>query len=181
MMNMVVFIAGPWLIILTLKAGIDECKKLGDFLKIIYSNDKRKHTKKAMMISLVKYLIFLFVLTIITYQVLAVYLVLAWLVVLYLSSFYVRLWKYQGLSLVLLIVPSAAVIALTVLLGDFVRQGFWFVMQNAGSAVMILAAVGLTVYTIFSKQDEKSVNEMDRFRKWNINRILNQNKEKNKK
>ena len=155
MFNFISLAVGTWAIILVLKFSIDQCKKLGMFLKIINSNDKKKHSGKIMFLSLIKYLVFLIALITCTYEIFAACLIPLWLVVLYLTWYYIKLWKYQGYSVIILIVAVLSVGTVTFAVSGFIRQFIMFLTQNWGTLITTVLGLAVIAYHIFSKFDSK--------------------------
>jgi len=112
--------------------SISQVKRMGNFLKIYNDPDapaesdydspvKRKrevreipkHSRKVMMSSLLIYLVilllFILITTIHAYIIIAMF--IPWLFMLYFTFHYIKLWKYHGYSVFLLIIMMLAVIA----------------------------------------------------------------------
>ena len=160
-------------LILLIKLGIDEFKRLSNFLKIIHSNTNQKHSKKIMRISLVKYLLFLFILTVCTHGIFIYPLIVVWLYCVYLSYYYIKLWKYHGHSAGLLIFVSLADIASAAVSAALVREYFGKFLSEWGGIFQILAMLALIAYTIFSKEEKLSKeDEADKNRKQRIFRMF---------
>jgi len=95
-----------------------------------------KHSKKAMISSFFKYLLILFIMVLITTinAYIIIVMVFAWGFTLYFTYHYIKLWKYHGYSVFLLIFVTLAVVA-----GAFVlsQMGFYKeAMSSVGTFIM---------------------------------------------
>ncbi|MCL2096564.1 MAG: hypothetical protein FWH10_06635 [Oscillospiraceae bacterium] len=153
------FIAGPWAIIILLKFGIDELKKLGTFLSLRHSKTNQKHSKKTMIFSMVKYLIILAAMVLCTQGIFIYPMIPVWLFVIFTGSYYIKLWKYHGYSVLRLISAAFAIIVSAMLLRSIIWRLLGIIMSNWGGVVLTVLAVALTLYTILSKQDAKEAAE----------------------
>lgn len=132
-------------------------------MKITKSNENKKHSKEIMIVSLIKYLAVLFILVLCTYGIFIYPLIFVWLLTLFFSGYYIKLWKYQGYSILLLISISLSVIAASLLISPIIRQFLLTALKSSwGGIILTVIAVALTVYTIRSKQDDKEASEMAR-------------------
>jgi len=98
---------------------------LNRFINIVRKSDEQKYCKKSMFLSFIKYQIFLFAFVFCTYKIFAFYMIPAWIVFLVISRFYIKIWKYQGYSVLFLIGSSAAIICLTILISPIIRMVLW--------------------------------------------------------
>ena len=160
------FILGSWVIILSLWLGIQELKKLGAFLKVMHSNAKIKHSRKIMRNSFIKYLAVLFILVLFTYEIFIYPMIPVWLLAIYMSLQYIRLWKYHGFSVVLLIVAACSGIIASIFISPFIYAGLAILMRRFGNITMIIATAGLIAYAVFSKYSSATPgDELNKFRK----------------
>ena len=118
------FIAGSWILILLIKFGVGQLKKLGEFLIIADKPSLPKHSGKIMVQSLVKYLICLFTAVFCTYKIFAIPMTIIWGFIIFLTVKYIILWKYHEYSVLLLMGASCAVIISSVILSPFIRIFF---------------------------------------------------------
>ena len=124
-------IIGGAAMILSMKFAIDGLKKFSLFLKIIHDPDKPKHSKKSMWLSLIIYLLILFILGLLT-SILSFFIVLVWIPVLLITWYYIKLWKYQGYSVLLLIGAFCADIVAVILLSPFLKSLLVMLLQKFG-------------------------------------------------
>jgi len=80
-----------------------------------------KHSEKVMLYSLIKYLICLFVLTMLTFGVLIFPMIIIWLFAILFTRKYIILWKAHKYSVLFLIGVSFATIILSFFISPFVR------------------------------------------------------------
>ena len=101
----------------------------------VYDNpDTQKHDPKVMFHSLIKYLAVIFIMTVIVTAPYGLGALLAPLfaVTVYLTTCifsYIKLWKYHGYSVPLLLGLSGAAVIISVLLSPFIRVGAWAVID----------------------------------------------------
>jgi Flp pilus assembly protein TadB len=143
----VYFIIGALIFGAFLMFSISQVKKLGKFLKIYEDvaeteNDdykrlskikrrepekaeKPKHSRKVMILSLVKYLLILVLFTFITsfgsYMVFLM--IFAWAFILYFTFYYIKLWKYHNYPVLLLIFAVLFTIAGSTALSPLIKSG----------------------------------------------------------
>ena len=165
MMNFVYLAIGTWTIIMLLKFCIEQFKNLGAFLVVINSNDQKKHSEKVMFFSLVKYLIVIFVWVLCIQSQLIFLVMFPFLVVgFYISYYYIKLWKYHGYSILILMIISFVVFAgafvTNVLaskqIGNFIETIF---NSNWINIIMGVLFIALIIYNVRSKQDAKLAAE----------------------
>lgn len=116
-------IAGPWIIIISLRLGIKQFQKLGKFLAVEIDRELPKHSPKIMFYSLIKYLACLFVLTFCTFNIFIYPMILVWGYVSYFIYKYIKLWRYHKYSVTFLICISVTVIISSILLSPYIRTG----------------------------------------------------------
>jgi len=94
----------------------------------------KKYAPKIMRYSMFKYLGFLFLIIILStiHIVFTVTLAPAYVISGYYIIRYMKLWKYHGYSVLLLILPSAVVIAAGVIVSPFVREFIWQGINTVG-------------------------------------------------
>jgi len=107
-----------------------EKNKFWKFCDIYDDPDMRKHAPKIMYYSLIKYLSVIFILIAVLTAPYGLGVLLAPLLVptCYLTGCmlaYIKLWKYHGYSVRLLLILSVAVIIISVQISPFVRAGLW--------------------------------------------------------
>ena len=119
------FVIGAVIFGLFLKFSIDGVKKMAQFLMIYDYPDVPKHSRKSMMLSMIPHFIILFCLVVLSsFGVLLFFVVLpAWLFDLYFVSHYLKLWKYHGYSVPLLLFVSILWLVGCFAVSPFVREG----------------------------------------------------------
>jgi len=88
-----------------------------------------KHSSKVMVYSLIKYLSFIFILTMATNGILIAPMLFVWTIVLIHFPAYFKLWKYHGYSVPLLLGLSGVVASVSALLSPFFRTNIWAVVE----------------------------------------------------
>ena len=120
----VYFIIGALIFGLFLKFAIGGVKRAIKFLVIYDDPDAPKHSRKSMMLSVIPFFAILFCLTVLsTFGALMFFVVLpAWLFTLYFLYHYLRLWKYHGYSVLLLLFVSLVWLAGCFVASPFVKE-----------------------------------------------------------
>ena len=121
------FLIGAVLFGLFLKFSIGGVKRMAKFLMIYDTDDPdtKKHSGKAMFVSLIIYFVILFVLAVLTtYNIIMGFVMVpAWLFTFYFTSHYIKLWKFQGNSVLLLIFLTLVVLIGSFALSPIVKEG----------------------------------------------------------
>jgi len=149
--NLLAAIIGPMSIAFILKFAIDQLKQVGTFLEVMHNSGDIKYNRKTICFSLVKYLSVLFTLVLFTYKILAVALIPIWVFGLYVIWQYIKLWKYHGYSVILLLVASFAV----VIAANLIRPLLLMLLIFWWQLVLIIVTLASVAYFIFSKYDLK--------------------------
>ena len=105
-------------------------KKLSEFLKIISQPDKPKHSKKTMIFSLAIYLLILFIVVLLI-SILFIFLCVSPFLI-YLTWHYIKLWKYHGYSVLLLLGTFCMVIAAAILVSPIFKTLLSELLLNFG-------------------------------------------------
>ena len=95
----------------------------------------KKYPAKIMFYSFLKYLGFLFFIVLVSYQLIIVALVPAYVLSAYFIIRYIQLWKYHKYSVLFLILISALVFVSSLMFAPFVRGLLWQGMSKIGSIV----------------------------------------------
>ena len=119
------FVVGAIIFGLILKFSIDGVKKMAKFLMIYDEPDTPKHSRRSMMLSMIPYFAIMFWLVFFsTFGALMFFVVLpAWLFFVFFTSHYLRLWKYHGHSVLLLLFFTLVWLAGAFALSPFVKEG----------------------------------------------------------
>jgi len=84
-----------------------------------------KHSPKIMFYSLIKYLAVIFSLIAATHGILIAPMLFVWVMILIHVPAYIKLWKYHGYSVSVLLFLSGITVTVSVLLAPFARAGLW--------------------------------------------------------
>ena len=119
------FVVGAIIFGLFLKLSIDGVKKMSKFLMIYDEPDTPKHSRKSMMLSMIPYFVIMFWLAVFsTFGALMFFVVLpAWLFFAFFTSHYLKLWKYHGYSVLLLLFCTLVWLTGSFAVSAFVRGG----------------------------------------------------------
>ena len=117
----------------TLPAGIyflmKQKNKYQIFCDIYDDPVNPKHTTKIMFYSFIKYCALIFVLIIAAYGIFIYPMIIISLYILLHVPAYIKLWKYHGYSVPLLMIITGVMIAVSIILSPFVRTGVWMVID----------------------------------------------------
>jgi len=135
------FLIGALIFGLFMKFSIEGIKKMAKFLMIYEFPDVPKHSKKSMRLSLVPLVIFLFVLAVgSSFGAFVLFVMVpAWFFFFYFYSHYIKLWKYHGYSVALLIFGSLFWLACSFALSGPVREGLRFLAVSVGEFLQTLS------------------------------------------
>lgn len=119
----VYFLIGAIIFGLFLKFSIGGVKRMAKFVMLYDDPDAPKHSRKSMMLSVIPYFLILFVLVVLSsFGVLVFFVVLpAWLFTFYFTWHYMKLWKYHGYSVLLLLFLSLVWLAGCFVASDAVK------------------------------------------------------------
>jgi len=96
----------------------------------------KKYPRKIMIYSFLKYLGFLFFIVLVSYGLIIIALVPAYVLSLYFIIRYIQLWKYHKYSVLLLIFISAAVFVAALAVAPFIRGLIWQGMSVIGDVLL---------------------------------------------
>jgi len=134
MLQIIGFFGGTWAIILLLRFGLKQVKKLRIFLEIADNPDLPKHSRKVMIQSLVKYAVCLFAAVFCTHHIFAIPMIPIWVFIILLARRYIILWKYHQYSAVLLVGVSCTVIISSIMVSPIFRT----LVITIGNAILTL-------------------------------------------
>jgi len=116
---------------LFLIVAISQVRKLGKFLMVWdnpdYDKPPEKHSKKVMILAILKYLGVLYVITFgLTINIMITILVIPiWVFTIYFTTHYIRMWKYHKYSVFLFFAMALAVIAVSLAVAPAIKELFW--------------------------------------------------------
>jgi len=153
------FVVGPAILILLLRLGTVQLRKLGAFLMILDEkpgwrdspdwkakrfmpppkddrptlpgrHDLPRHSAKTMFYSLLKFLTCIFTLTFLSYGVIFVPMIILWVVFAVFARKYIILWRAHKYSAAFLICASIITLALSFFVSPFIRTFFAFLART---------------------------------------------------